>query len=349
MSPSVEPVPAGAIAVTNVRPAYEASLHFGATESELATSVGLTRACLDADGATVSGSATYAHMEAMFAKPAYPQFVVAAASLHTLPSLGVVGLACKTVATLEEALACHQRYQHLTNRTARYDSYTDEANFTFEEERFGPARLGSLLISDYTMLVAATLIQQCGAQMPPPHTMRSRRAQMDQAERSAFEAFTGATIELGARRAALVYDVNVLSAPVASADAELAEYFASLLERAGSLTDRSESETVAKTRVAIRDGLTTGAVTLQTVARRLGMGARTLQRRLSSEGLTFGEMLESTRRRLVHGYLTDPSLSLAEIAYLLGYREQASFFRAFRGWHEQTPTQYREALRTTTP
>lgn len=344
MSPSVEPVPEGTIAVTNVRPAYETSLHFGASESELAKCAGLTRACLDVEGGTVSGTATYEHMEAMFTKPAYPQFVVTAASLHTLRSLGVVGLACKTVGTLKEALECHQRYQHLTNRTARYDSHVDAASFTFEEERFGPARLGSLLISDYTMLVAATLIQQGGPDVPPPHTMRSRRETMDQDERAAFEAFTGATIELGARRAALVYDVGVLDAPVASADAELAEYFANLLERAGSLPDRNESELVGQTRIAIRDGLPAGAVTLQTVARRLGLGTRTLQRRLSAEKLSFGDVLESTRRRLVHGYLADPSLSLAEIAYLLGYREQASFFRAFRGWHDQTPTQYRDAM-----
>ena len=349
MNASVEPLPEGAIAVTNVRPAYETSLHFGASEAELATDAGLTRATLDAEGASVPGSATYAHMELMFAKPNYPQFVVAAAGLHTLPSLGVVGLACKTVATVSEALSCHQRYQHLTNRTARYESRVDDKNFTFEEDRFGPARLGSQLISDYTMLVAATLLKQSAPGAPMPHTMWSRRATVDAGERAAFEAFTGARLELGAPRAALQYDAGTLEFPVACADAELAEYFTKLLERAGSLADDGESETVRAARTAIRDGLTTGEVTMQTVARRLGLGARTFQRRLSGEGLSFGEVLESTRRRLVRGYLADPTLSLAEIAYLLGYREQASFFRAFRGWHGQTPTHYREALGAATP
>ncbi len=52
-------------------------------------------------------------------------------------------------------------------------------------------------------------------------------------------------------------------------------------------------------------------------------------------------MLESTRRGLARGYLANPDLSLAEVAYLLGYAEQASFFRAFKRWHGTTPAAFR--------
>jgi len=351
MNASLDPVPEGAISVTNVRPAFETSLQFGATEAELSEGCGLTRALVLDDGATVPGSATYAHMELMYAKPAYAQFVVAAAGLHTMRSLGVVGLACKTVATLGDAMACHYRFQHLTNRTARYQVRVDAkgegepALLVLEEERFGPPRLGSLLISDYTMLIAATLLAQGAVGAPRPQVLRSRRDSLDEAERSAYEAFLGAPVELGAEHAALVYDASVVMLPVSSADPELAEYFAGLLSASDSLGEESEPTIVSDTRLAIRDGLVTGTLTMASVARGMGLGARTLQRRLADEGMTFAEMRESTRRRLARRYLGDAALSLAEIAYLLGYREQASFFRAFRGWYGCTPTEFRRSAK----
>lgn len=87
-----------------------------------------------------------------------------------------------------------------------------------------------------------------------------------------------------------------------------------------------------------------GAPTAEQVARALGLSRRSLQRRLAEQGPTFAELLESTRRTLARGYLGDPALSLAEIAFLLGYREQSSFFRAFKRWYGQTPAGYRLGL-----
>ena len=80
------------------------------------------------------------------------------------------------------------------------------------------------------------------------------------------------------------------------------------------------------------------------IAKSLRLGQRTLQRRLGELGTTYADVLESTRRTFAEGYLGDPTLGLAEIAYLLGYEEQTSFFRAFRRWFERTPSEYRRAL-----
>ncbi|MGF2075844.1 hypothetical protein ACQUFC_20280, partial [Enterococcus casseliflavus] len=43
--------------------------------------------------------------------------------------------------------------------------------------------------------------------------------------------------------------------------------------------------------------------TLRDVARELGLGARTLQRRLTDSGLTFQQVVEETRRELARHYL----------------------------------------------
>ena len=139
----------------------------------------------------------------------------------------------------------------------------------------------------------------------------------------------------------LTFGPDLLSTPVRSADAELAAYFQSVLETAGVFED-DEPELVRQIRTAVRDGLMQGTPTATEVARVLGLGARTLARRLADLDLTFAKVLESTRRTLAERYLGDPKLSLAEVAYLLGYRDQSSFYRAFRRWHGQTPAAYRD-------
>jgi AraC-like DNA-binding protein len=333
----------GTIAATNVRPAFEVSLSFGATPEELERRTGLTRAALADDGATVTGDATYEHMELMFGKPDFGRFLVAAAATHTLASLGVVGLACKTVATLGEAMVCHHRFQHLTNRTASYTSTIDGDHLIFAEQRSGPPRLGNLLVSDYAMLIAAHVVRQSARERPHPIAMESRRAAIADDERRCYEAFLGTRVHAGQPRAALVYDRSVLDLPITSADPELAGFFRAILAKAAGFGDE-EDELLRRVRIAIRDALVHGAPEAASIAKALGLGLRTLQRRLGELGTTYADVLESTRRTLAEGYLRDASLGLAEISFLLGYDEQTSFFRAFRRWHDRTPGEYRRAL-----
>ncbi len=50
------------------------------------------------------------------------------------------------------------------------------------------------------------------------------------------------------------------------------------------------------------------------------------------------------RFKLARLYLADPSLSLVEIALLLGYCEQSALSRASRAWSGSTPERYRRHL-----
>ncbi len=231
MSEPDNPLSDGDIEASNVRPAFEASLRFGASETEISETVGWTRAELERDGAHVSGESTYAHMELMARKPDYAGFVVDAVERHTPSSLGIVGLACKSAATVGEAMTWHQRFQHLTNRTARYHTQLDGARLQLSEERFGEPRPGSLLISDYTMLVAVQLLRTIAREPPRILAWSSRRAAITSDERERYRALADVEIETGAERAALDLDASLLLSPVSSADEEMATYFRRVLGR----------------------------------------------------------------------------------------------------------------------
>ena len=74
-----------------------------------------------------------------------------------------------------------------------------------------------------------------------------------------------------------------------------------------------------------------------------------MQRRLTEEGITFQRLLEEARRELARHYLLHSSLELNETAYLLGYEDATSFFRAFHHWEGTSPGQWRQRQKNSPP
>ncbi|MFT4624567.1 MAG: AraC-like DNA-binding protein [Myxococcota bacterium] len=344
----MRPLPPGSIAVSNVRPAVDASCALGVGQAAL-DPLGLTRERLADPSAWVSGATTYAHLELVAAhlggepRP-FAAFLVDAARRYTLASLGVVGFACKTSATLGEALGHHGRFQHLTNRTASYEAKRQGDSLIVEERRPGPPRPGALWMSDYTGLVAAQLITEVAQGRVVVQALHSRRADLDPVERATLEQFLGTRVHTGHTRAGIVLPATALALPMPRADVELRAYFGELLARASHI-DPDVPEFAASVHREVKAALAEGTPSAEAVARRLMLSRRTLQRRLAADGTSFDAVLRSTRHRLARAHLADRSLSLGEVAYLLGYREQSSFWRAFRRWEGATPAAWRAAQR----
>ena len=100
----------------------------------------------------------------------------------------------------------------------------------------------------------------------------------------------------------------------------------------------------ARTRAVLLEALPSGQVTVDHVARRLAVSPRTLQRRLQQEDTSFKAVVQGVRENLARHYLGQTRLSSSEIAYLLGFEETASFFRAFHRWTGTTPEALRQSL-----
>ena len=69
---------------------------------------------------------------------------------------------------------------------------------------------------------------------------------------------------------------------------------------------------------AIARSLSDGLPKMEDVARRMGMSARSLHRRVAEEGLNFQTLTEATRRELSGGLLRDERYSIANVAFLTG-------------------------------
>ena len=88
-----------------------------------------------------------------------------------------------------------------------------------------------------------------------------------------------------------------------------------------------------------------GDTRIGALARQLAMSGRTLQRRLAAEGVSYQELLDDARKEAAGRYISESTLAIGEVAYLVGYSEPAPFHRAFKRWYGITPESFRRKQR----
>jgi AraC-like DNA-binding protein len=156
--------------------------------------------------------------------------------------------------------------------------------------------------------------------------------------------FFGCPVRFGALENALIFDRSLLTMPLVQADETLhlamRDQARAALEKAFPAHDITQ-----RLRQALLPLMPKCEATLDKAALALGRSPRSLQRSLAAQGQKFQEILDTTRKDLARIYLRDPGLSALDVALLLGYAEQSSFTRAFRGWMGTSPSVWRQANR----
>ena len=179
-----------------------------------------------------------------------------------------------------------------------------------------------------------------------PHRVRLVHHRTTKAELA--EIF-GDNIEFGATVDEVVFPVSIRNSCVVSADPYLNNLLISYCEEALAHRKRKRKSFQSAVENAIAPLLPHGKATVADVARQLGLSQRTFARRLSTQGLTFSELLENLRYDLASRYLIDGEMSVSEVAWVLGYREVGSFSHAFRRWTGKTPREVLRAERSRQP
>jgi len=158
------------------------------------------------------------------------------------------------------------------------------------------------------------------------------------------EAYFKYPVKFGARRNILVLHTADLARPFLTHNAELLEMLDPQLDKAlkEQRAQRSISEQV---RWILKRLLAGTRPDVSAVARELGLSDRTLQRRIDDDGTTFRQLLLEARRELAREYFNRPDIDVADVAYLLGYEDSDSFYRAFRTWEGTTPSQLRAEIK----
>lgn len=81
-----------------------------------------------------------------------------------------------------------------------------------------------------------------------------------------------------------------------------------------------------------------GILSLDDVASNFNVSARSLQRKLKEENVTFQELADTVRKALALEYVKKGDHPIKEISHMLGYNELSAFSRAFKRWTGKTPS-----------
>jgi AraC-like DNA-binding protein len=156
-----------------------------------------------------------------------------------------------------------------------------------------------------------------------------------------FRAFFGIDVEFGADADAIYFPRQIALLPVVGRDGYLNELLRRYAEEAVARKPRERPSVRSAVEEILPGLLPHGRAVASEVARRLGMSSRNLSRKLREEGASFAEILGQLRAALAKRYLDDETLSVSEIAWLLGYREVGSLTHAFKRWTGMTPRRFR--------
>jgi AraC-like DNA-binding protein len=151
----------------------------------------------------------------------------------------------------------------------------------------------------------------------------------------------GCSIVFGSERDEVTFAPSVAELALVDADPYLNQLLVGYCEDALAHHGRQPLSLRARVETAISQLLPHGKARIDDVARRLRMSRRTLSRRLAAEGASFGTILEELRVDLARAYLRDPTLSISQIAWLLGFREVSAFTHAHKRWTGRTPSAMR--------
>jgi len=236
-------------------------------------------------------------------------------------TFGVLEIVVRSSRTTREALQrMSQYYRVLDGR--------DVLDFVLEGDRarlFYRAPAPNRHVAECLMATICRVGRELTAHFPAREVHFVHAAPKD---RSEHDRVLGVPARFGCPSTRLEFDVEDLDQPLRATDRQILE----------ELSD-GEPSFVELVRAAIE--CTPVDCAAATLARGLRVSERTLRRRLTAEGVSFSELVDGVRCDLAKRHLAEPTLSVYEVALLLGFSDQRAFARAFKRWTGESPLEFR--------
>jgi AraC-like DNA-binding protein len=327
------------------------SLHYaaalGVDSKRLCEAIKLDPALLDQPDSRVSGATSRALWHALIEQTGDHNVGLHIGEQFNLAALGIVGYVLFNCQTWGQVLDKLSRYmclfsQGVSLHTTRapgeavcnWQVVNGLDNYLLEEPRQAIEVTMSGLLT-----VAKTLT---GRSLRPLAVSFQHACPPDISE---HQRIFGRSVAFSQPHNRIVLEAACLDWAVVSANASLLSMFEQHAESMLSHLNQADTYTYQVVR-EIMQLLRGDLPAIETVAQRLIMSVRNLQRSLQAEGTSYQQLLDQTRKELAVRHLQQPQSSIHDVAFLLGFSEPSAFHRAFKRWTGQTPREYRLSLRT---
>jgi AraC-like DNA-binding protein len=258
---------------------------------------------------------------------------------------GIIGQLALTCRTGSDLLGLHARYQGLIGNGVRSESESTNGELVlhFRTAR-EPSRMRHAL--EYTLSAQITLARLLAGEAFSPRRIDFVHEEPDDSSEQC--RVFGCPVSYSQNEVRVYLPAHVLSLPLpggTSAVRPALEAEARKRLDALRVAVSHEDAEIARAKQFVADSLGGGGPSIEETAHATGTSPRTLQRRLEQHGLKFRDIVDQARRDVAAQHIEDDSLSLLDVALLLGFSEQSAFSRAFRRWFGVTPRDFRMGQR----
>ena len=253
-------------------------------------------------------------------------FGLCMARSRLLSNLGAVGLLMRDQQSLRDSLKLLMRYQAFLNGALTL-SIEESGNTVVIRELLmaGSTHQPTRQRVELALGVMVRLIRQLiGRDWQPRRVCFEHSAPRDL---SVHSQLLGRNVEFDFEFNCIVCTRSDLDTRNEFADPAMVRYAQQLLDALLKPSDETMLDEVRRTIFLL---LPSGRCSMEQVSEHLGLVPRTLQRRLTDQGLSFSALMNDIRKEQASRYVVDGSRSLREVAQLLGFGAPSSFSRWYQ-------------------
>ncbi|HEU4424133.1 MAG TPA: AraC family transcriptional regulator [Pilimelia sp.] len=246
-----------------------------------------------------------------------------------------------SVADAVEVMSTYKRLLCAEDIDVRTDAETGQLTLTY---RWPPLEVAmpQVLVDTELAFIVETCRRATGCPGLTPEEIRLRARALEAGADHA--SFFRCPLRLGCAENSIVFAAADAVRPFVTFNPQM---LGALLPHLRATAPVVAKSPVEQARSAIAERLQGPRPTVHGVARQLTMSARALQRILKDSGTSYRQLLDEVRNDHARDYLRSTSFTDGEVAFLVGFEDPNSFYRAFRSWNGMSPRQFR--LSTTRP
>ncbi len=235
----------------------------------------------------------------------------------------------------DAAMRAARFYSLMTQRSTLALEVADGCRLATLTRHVLPGVAHGIVLTDYAF---ASFVLRAREAAGGPFRVRGMRFAHAARSAAPYEALFEAavTFDAGASSDQLTLDASMLDLPLSTADPFTS---AAIEAQANEIRARGAAPgpLVERVRGAVEHELRAGRPSLVSVARRLGMGGRSLRRQMEDRELSLRAIVASARRDRAMELLA-AGRSIKEVAFQLGFSQPSAFSRAYKRWTGRPPT-----------
>lgn len=256
---------------------------------------------------------------------------------YTMPELSIVGLISQSAETVAEAFDQMNRYVRLILDAG--DQHSDWFEIIRDKDHTWMA-LTSDIYNAHPHLAesafARSMARTAGGSEVTPFAQAIHFTFPKPAYSSEFDRIFKIPVVYSSDKNAFLVEPSFMSSKLPQPNRYA---FGVLSKHADDLLRKLEQSKTVKGQVEslLIPLLHKGDVSMEQIAGTLGLSRQTLYRKLKADGVSYEKLLDELRHQMAIHYLNGKKVSLAEIAYLVGFSDPTAFSRAFKRWTGKSP------------